>query len=300
MEDDVRGGQAPMSGICACSTTAIHAECLEKLINLKKARGRGLDERMNCMVCASHYTCAFTPYVIAPPRPGPLSRIVRVVTRSSLAPACFGLLVLVLIFVLNYLLGRSNTFYVFVACVFFFAACTAITLRRRRHLRDVQSLDDNRFHSQVVSRARKEVGRGFEASYDEALHAPSQSVVLLIQTPRNPTRSRSRTDGARVLASDEQPSAELQQPQPRSRIVPEHDALAPPVATPFGADGSAANESHAPAGAPSALSNPPSAAPADSDLESGVAPVGAPATAGSQAAAAQPMTRFDRVLSSEF
>lgn len=235
LEDDVRDGSRPITNICACSTSHIHPQCLEKLINSKKGRERVLGERMNCMVCATPYTCPFTPYVVAPPRPSLAARWSNSATRSGLAPPCVGLAILGVIFFLNYSIGRSLTFYFFLAAAFAFAFCSAMTLRWQSRGHDIQRYDDNQWFAKIVAHARKEVGRGFEAQMEDAMQAPSQSVVLLVQPPRHPNRGGvSRTDGAHILTTTpelrQQPQADQTGPPPELEVVVDHPPSAPSAA----------------------------------------------------------------------
>ncbi|KAJ1621817.1 hypothetical protein T492DRAFT_1066719 [Pavlovales sp. CCMP2436] len=197
MED----GGAPLSNICGCTTSAIHRACLEKLVNSAGARGKPLEDRIRCAICTSPYTCGFTPYVIAPPRPGLFARLTKskCLKRFS-TPPCFGFLILVMVLVLNMLLGRQAlTLYIFIAIAVLALLSFTISsrLRRRRGRPDPQVLDDNLYYDRVVAQARSEVARGFESPFAEARQHESKCVILLARPPRLPA-SASLTDSARL------------------------------------------------------------------------------------------------------
>eukprot|EP00306_Pavlova_sp_CCMP459_P006827 CAMPEP_0185155316 /NCGR_PEP_ID=MMETSP1139-20130426/363_1 /TAXON_ID=298111 /ORGANISM="Pavlova sp., Strain CCMP459" /LENGTH=301 /DNA_ID=CAMNT_0027720207 /DNA_START=31 /DNA_END=939 /DNA_ORIENTATION=- len=58
-----------LSGLCACTSSAIHHSCLEKLINSGRRRVMPLEERVSCPVCTRGYDVPHTFYVLRPRSP---------------------------------------------------------------------------------------------------------------------------------------------------------------------------------------------------------------------------------------
>jgi len=222
MED----GSAPLSNICGCTTSAIHSVCLEKLVNSAGARGKPLEDRTRCAICTSPYTCGFTPYVIAPPRPGPLARCAKSTYLWRFSTPCFGFLILVIVLALNMLLGRQAlTLYIFIVVITLalFGFTISSRIRQLRGRRNPQVLDDNLYYDRVVAQARSEVARGFESPYAEARQHESKNVILLARQPRLPA-SASLTDSARLESPSLLPA---QSPTHHLRNVP--TAAPPPL-----------------------------------------------------------------------
>jgi hypothetical protein len=183
MDDDdaTNGLGAPLRQVCACTSSAIHALCLEKVLNSRKSRAKPLDERTLCTVCHGRYTLPLEPYVLGsallPPR---LEFALRTRGGQLAARLCvlavFGLLVTV--FAL--LLFKTRT--LFAVCYLVVATLPALVVQRCREVRRqrVARLDDCAFHAHAVAHARREValGRGPTAAQTSA--APPQLVVLLV------------------------------------------------------------------------------------------------------------------------
>lgn len=190
MEDKDDVATAPLTGVCACTSTCLHAKCLERLLNSKKSRSRPLRARLQCAVCTQPYNVPFSFYILDPYMPGPLGRFLATPIGMKLGPPLLILSFFSVIALVIWLVGRFNSLLavaVLVALVVPILICQRVRIIRQR---DLQQLDDNRFYSQaVVLRAYKEVAKGHEIPLHEALVVPEQNAVIVLVRP--PGRSRS-------------------------------------------------------------------------------------------------------------
>lgn len=189
----------PLANICGCTTSVIHATCLEKLVNSRKSREKPLEERTQCAVCTRQFNVDFVPYAIDENRLNAVTAFSRTPLGSIIVPMGSVVGTLAFVGLLIFLLGRFTALLVMVAVtVVIWPVCAARSVRMRRN--DPQLLDDNAFFEKSVTQARKEVQRGNHTTIEQAAVLPSAKVVLIIPTARHATSSRTPRTSALPVA----------------------------------------------------------------------------------------------------
>mmetsp|Transcript_18709 Transcript_18709/g.50273 ORF Transcript_18709/g.50273 Transcript_18709/m.50273 type:complete len:303 (-) Transcript_18709:250-1158(-) len=154
-----------LSGLCACTSSAIHHSCLEKLINSGRRRVMPLEERVSCPVCTRGYDVPHTFYVLRPRSPAyhpshPTGSqlLFRTLCTVFLAFLTVGYLARFIFPVLT-----DSAFFIVVAVLSL--VCLMHFLRRDCHLpswctcrrglpANPHALDDEQFHRRVVAKTR--------------------------------------------------------------------------------------------------------------------------------------------------
>lgn len=181
--DDDNGNGAPVTNICACSSSACHIVCLEKLVNSKKSRDRPLAERLTCSVCTRPYVLPGNLSFSASLLPGSVIGAPSMLQKAGRMLTPFIIFVLLAgVVVLNYTLGQSVILtFLFIAGMLM-VSILLIVVRwyfAQRHARPRQ-LDDNAFWADAVGKARTEIAKGRGLSLESASAAKSSDVVIVV------------------------------------------------------------------------------------------------------------------------
>lgn len=204
MDDDEATNDlgAPLRRVCACTSAAIHASCLEKLLNSKKSRAMALPERTLCSVCNSAYTLTLQPFVLhSVMLPTSVEYLIRT-PGGKLASRLLLLLISALhVTAFVFLLTKASILislsYLFLATVPMLVLHRMRELRRRR----ITDMDDLQFHAEAVVYARRELRLGRGPTVEHACTVPSQMLILLV-----PAAGRLAATAARPCEDEEGPN----------------------------------------------------------------------------------------------
>jgi hypothetical protein len=191
MDDDGEDGNPLLVGVCACSSSGIHAECLERLVNSKVSRSKPLAERMACGVCLEPYNeKVLATHVLCEP---PETAVEQFVSRPRVS---LGLLIgsffcgSVFLILGLWQLGRKNMLFATLSILALVIAFDII--RRRRSLtrsllspQRLQTLDDTVFFERVIALAREAVASGAHADQQAVDAAQPCNVVVVVRRVRD-------------------------------------------------------------------------------------------------------------------
>ncbi|KAJ1629552.1 hypothetical protein T492DRAFT_1009870 [Pavlovales sp. CCMP2436] len=220
---------------CAC-TAVVHSHCLERYLNSAKLRGKPLEARMVCSICAGQYACPLSFYLIGTRPPGwcasrcsvPaatfarlrrdvfMCRVLDSIMRPLAALSIFGMIGLLLWVVGQY---RGSLSYGWIAIGGFLVALPLFAYARMRQLRrrNAEAQDDNVWYRKVVAgEAVRAIDRGLGVSFAEANAVSPQRVVVLLPAvlqsesdgggrPREWRLTRQTAASAMLSAADPQP-----------------------------------------------------------------------------------------------
>jgi hypothetical protein len=184
MDEDAGANGVMLTRICACTTTAVHAGCLEKVLNSKKSRAKPLVERYKCTVCGARYTVPLEAFVLSTGvLPLRIERFFRTRTGHLLARPLLIVCFILHITIFAVLLRNGATVF---AAIAYLVAVSLPTLvfqcvrdaRRKR----IEELNDVAFHELAVAHARREARLGTGgASAGQVGGVPPASVILLVR-----------------------------------------------------------------------------------------------------------------------
>ncbi|KAG8459852.1 hypothetical protein KFE25_014415 [Diacronema lutheri] len=194
MEDQDDAKAAPLAAVCACTSTCVHAVCLEKMLNSKKARERPLAVRMTCAVCTQPYAVPLTLHILEPHRPGRCARMMLSPVGARCCPLLLISAFFAIIALVVWLVGQYNSLLAMAVLLSLIAPLLVIQRMRALRNRDFTTLDDNRFHASAVARAHKEVARGLETPNAEAMTSRDPGRVIILVRPAGRPPARSATD----------------------------------------------------------------------------------------------------------
>ncbi|KAJ1637639.1 hypothetical protein T492DRAFT_834384 [Pavlovales sp. CCMP2436] len=165
---------------CACTTSSIHAACLERLVNSRKLREKSIEERLTCSVCAQHYRANFGFYVLPEQIPTPLQRRLQdfeFLRRPFLAS---GSVVLFAIFILM-IIRLSTLIAISIYAAIFIPIFIVLRTRRRWVARGQQEISEGPdFYDKAVGFARRQISNGRGVPRLEASEAPDLKRVVIV------------------------------------------------------------------------------------------------------------------------
>ncbi|KAJ1624628.1 hypothetical protein T492DRAFT_1045588 [Pavlovales sp. CCMP2436] len=180
MEDE---RDPPLSNVCGCTSSVVHAGCLEKIANCKSARDKPITERTTCAVCARQYNVHFVPFVLSRTQPTRFQTFARTPLGTVAVPIMSVCASIMFIGLLIFLLGRYLALILMISIVVVIWPLCAIRSMRARRSNPI-NLDDSAFFEKVVPRAHKEVERGNHTTMEQAASMPSSSIVLVVRPAR--------------------------------------------------------------------------------------------------------------------
>jgi hypothetical protein len=201
LDEDVEEGDALLYGICDCKATAVHHNCLEKLVNSKRRRRLPLEQRTACDVCLHPYAIRYETVSVEPLATAPELAVYRqpVYVRNPHAAMVVAFGLALAFKAITSFAGPRLVFVILGAFTLVILACVAHAASNRVRLRlrrdqptavDPLTLDDEAFYSRIFVDERAALEARAARATAEPPSSRAQTLILISDERLSGTRRR--------------------------------------------------------------------------------------------------------------